>query len=219
MNWIMWLILVVIIVTFMFFGIYPSSSTGRFAAKVDDEVISYDEWNRAYQNIAETYRQILKDQYNDNFAKTVKNQALQELIQNRVLDREADRMGIKVSDDEVRQSILGIPAFSPSGKFDNRTYQMYLDRINITPAVFEASQRGYLRRQRLISVIEDSVAVTDAEVDAAVKTAAKGPADAAREREAKRQQLLTKKRQDALDIYVAGLKLKAKIKIGDAVGL
>lgn len=212
MNWIMWAILVVIIVTFLFFGIYPSSSTGNMAAKVNGDVISSEEWNRVYQNILENYRQIFKDQFNEGLVKVLRNQALQELIQNRLLSQEADRMRIRISDEELQASILEIPAFSPAGTFDRKTYEYYLNRINITPAVFEAGQREFLKRQRLVKLVEDSVVVTDDDLEADPAARKKGKAG---QEEALRQQLLMKKRQEALSAYVAGLRQKAKITIGE----
>jgi peptidyl-prolyl cis-trans isomerase D len=212
MNWILWLTLALIIVTFLFFGIYPSSSAGRYAAKVNGDVISSEEWTRAYQNLAENYRQIFKDQFNEGLQKLLRRQALQELIQSRLLSQEADRMGLRISDEELQASITQIPAFSPGGKFDSRTYRMYLDRVNLSPAMFEASQREALRRQRLVQIVEDSVAVTDDEVAAAMAVAPKKkPAD----KEALRQQILMKKRQQALTAYITSLQQKAKITIGE----
>ena len=215
MNWILWATLALIIVTFLFFGVYPSSTTGRTVARVNDDIISYEEWNRSYQNLTETYRQIFKDQFNEGFVKILRNQALQELIQNRLLIQEAERVGIRISDDELRDSIRAIPAFNPGGRFDNKTYEYYLNRINMTPAVFEATQREFLRRQRLVRIVEDSVDVTEEDVAAALKADPKKRMSTQKEKDALRQQLLTRKRQDALSAYVAGLKQQAKIKIDE----
>ncbi len=208
MNWIMWLILVLIIVSFLFFGIFPSSSTGRMAAKVNGDVISYEEWNRRYRDLSE----IFKGQANEGILKILKSQALQDLIQNRLLIQEANRMGIRISDEELQASILAIPAFSPGGKFDKRTYEYYLNRMNMTPALFEASQREFLRRRRLVEIVEDSVIVTDAEVSAALAPA---PKKKQADRETVRQQLLRAKQQEALSAFIAGLRQKAKIKIDE----
>ena len=213
MKWMLGIILAAVIVTFLFFGVYPSSSTGRTVAKVDGDVISYEEWNRSYLNLAENYRQIFKEKFNSGMEKMVRNQALQELIRNRLLSKEADRMGIRISDEELRQSILSIPAFSPNGAFDKRTYEYYLNRVNMTPAVFEASQREYLKRQRLVDIIQDSVTVTDAEVSAAM---AAQPKKGAPPKDILRQQLVGKKRQDAEMAFIEGLKKKAKIKINES---
>ena len=57
-----------------------------------------------------------------------------------------------------------IPVFSPQGKFDQGTYEYYLQRENITPTVFETEQREYLLRKKLENLIEDSVDVSDAEL-------------------------------------------------------
>jgi len=213
MNWMLGIILAAVIVTFLFFGVYPSSSTGRVVAKVDGDVISYEEWNRTYVNLAENYRQIFKDKFNSGMEKAVRNQALQELIRSRLLSREADRMGIRISDEELRQSIIAIPAFSPNGVFDKRTYEYYLNRVNMTPAVFEASQREFLRRERLVDLLRDSVVVTDAEVSAAM---AAQPKKGSAPNDIMRQQLIGKKRQDAETAFIDGLKKKAKIKVNES---
>lgn len=214
MNWIMWATLVLIIVTFLFFGVYPSSTSGRTVAKVNDDVISYDEWNRTYKTYTENFRSLFKDQFNEGLAKIARNQALQELIRNRLLGQEAERMGIRISDDEVRESIRAIPAFNPGGKFDAKTYEYILDRNNITPAVFETTQRDLLRRQRLVRIVEDSVDVSDDEMKEALAADRKiSSKDDQKERDALRERLISKKRQDALSAFVASLRQKAKIKI------
>ncbi len=163
--------------------------------------------------MAENYRQILKDKFTADMEKVVRNQALQELISERLLSQEADRMGIRISDEELRKSITSIPAFSPNGTFDKRTYDYYLDRVNQTPAVFEATQREFLRRQRLTDMVQDSVVVTDAEVAAAM---AKQPKKGAPPKDILKQQLLGKKRMDAETAFIAGLRKNAKIAINQA---
>ena len=217
MKWIMWTIVVLVTVTFMFFGIYPSAVSGRTVAKVDGYVISSDDFNRVYRNMEENYRQILKDQYNANFAKILKAQALRQLIENRLLIQEADRVGLRVSDEELQTYILQIPAFGGAGRFDKRAYERALQNINVTPAVFEASQREYLLRQKLEQLVQDAVAVTDAELPAAY--AAKNPKAKAGEfeknKESFRKTYLSQKQKEALDAFVKNLESKAVVKIED----
>ncbi len=217
MKWIMWAIVVLITVTFLFFGIYPADTGNRTVAKVDGYAIGTDELNRVYQNMAENYRRVLKDQFNDAFSQVVKKQALQELIQNRLLVQEADRRDLTVSDAELQSAILQVPSFVSQGKFDQRRYEEALRSINMTPAVFEASQREYLLRQKLERLIEDSVAVTDQELPAAY--AARNPkakkGDFEKNKVSFRQTLLQEKRREALEAYVKTLHAKASIKIND----
>jgi peptidyl-prolyl cis-trans isomerase D len=164
MNWIMWTILVLIIVTFLFFGIYPSGGGRGVAATVNGEEISATELNRVYRNLYETYRQIFKEQFTDTLAKNLRSQALRELVQSRLLVQEASRIGLRVSDEELRDTILRIPSFSPGGRFDQAAYERYLDYVNMKPSAFEESQRESLLRRKLERIIEEGVDVTEAEV-------------------------------------------------------
>lgn len=217
MKWIMWAIVILVTVTFMFFGIYPSTVSGRTVAKVDGYAISSDDLNRVYRNMEETYRQIMKDQFNENFAKTLRGQALRELVQNRLLVQEADRVGLRVTDEELQAYIMQIPAFVSRGKFDRRAYEGALQNINMTPAQFEANQREFLLRQKLERLVEDGVAVTDPELSAAYasKNPKAKPGDFEKNKDSFKQTFLTEKQRAALDAFVKGLGNKATITIDD----
>jgi peptidyl-prolyl cis-trans isomerase D len=217
MNWIMWAIVVLVTVTFMFFGIYPSTVSGRTVAKVDGYVISSDDLNRVYRNMEENYRKIMKDQFNETFAKALRNQALRELVQNRLLVQEADRVGLSITDEELQSYIMQIPAFLVQGRFDRRAYEGALRNINMTPALFEANQREYLLRQKLERLVQDGVAVTDAELPAAYasKNPKAKPGDFEKNKVAFKQTYLAEKQRAALDAFVKNLGNKATITIDD----
>ena len=217
MTWMMWVIVGLITVTFLFFGIYPSDIGGSTVAKVGDDVISYDEFNRAYRNMEENYRQLLKDQYNDKIASGLRSQALQELVVGRLFVQEADRIGITVSDEELQVSIMQMQAFARNGVFDRKTYEAVLDRVNMTPAKFEAGQREYLVRQKLERLVKDGVMVTDAELaNAYQQQNPKAKADDfAKNRETFRQQYLAGKQRDALTVYVRTIQDRTKVTIND----
>ena len=217
MGWMMWVIVGLVTVTFLFFGIYPSSTSGRTVAKVDGYVIGADELNRVYRNMYENYRRILKDQFNESFAKALRAQALRELVQNRLLVQEADRVGLRVSDEELQAYIMQIPEFTNQGKFDRRAYERALQSINMTPAVFEANQRAYLLRQKLERLVEDGVAVTDDELPAAyaAKNPKAKPGDFEKNKANFKQTYLLEKRREALQAFVKGLENKATITINE----
>src|SRR5512142_3079029 len=131
MGWMMWIIVGLVTVTFLFFGIYPSSQSRGAIAKVDDTVITTEELNIDYRNLYENYRELLKGQINENLTKGLKNQALQELIVNRLLVTEAEREGLRVSDEELQGSIMRMPAFMQNGRFNKQVYERTLDRVNM----------------------------------------------------------------------------------------
>jgi peptidyl-prolyl cis-trans isomerase D len=217
MTWMMWIIIGLITVTFLFFGIYPSSTSGNTVAKVDGYVIGSEELNRVHRNMAENYRRILKDQFNENLSEMLRKQALQELIQNRLLVQEAERRDLEVSDEELQAHIMQIAAFTNEGQFDQRAYRQALESVNMKPAAFEETQREYLLRQKLERLVEDGVAVTDAELPGAY--AAKNPkakkGDFEKNKESFRQTLLAEKQTEALNAYVKTLMSKASIKINE----
>jgi peptidyl-prolyl cis-trans isomerase D len=215
MKWIMWTIVVLITIAFLFFGIYPSSGNGNTVARVDGYTISADELNRVYMNMTENYRQLFKDQFNQQFADALKKQALQELIRNRLLVQEAEKKGLKVPDEELQAYIMQIPAFTNQGRFDQRAYEAALRNINMSPAKFEANQREYLMRRKLERLVEDSVVVLDSELQAAY--AEKNPkakkGDFEKNMENFRKTSLSEKRRESLDAYVKNLMNKAEVKI------
>jgi len=215
MGWMMWVIVGLVTITFLFFGIYPASEGGGSAAKVGGYVITVDEVNKVYRTMYDNYKELLKDQFTEAFAKNLKSQALQELVVNRLLIEEAERIGLRVSDEELQAVILEMPAFSVNGKFDKKTYDRVLDRINMTPAAFEASQREFLLRQKMERLIKDSVAVTDAELTAAYKQEhpkAK-PGEIEKNLETFRQTYLAGKQRDALTASVREIEKTVPVKI------
>ncbi len=217
MKWIMWIIVGLITVAFLFFGIYPSDSGRGMAASVNGDVITNEEWNRVYQNMHEMYREILKGKFDEGFAKTLKAQALRELITERLLVQEAERRGLRVTDQELQAAIVKIPAFNQQGVFSRKSYEWYLRQANMTPALFEAKQREALLRQKLEQLVEDSVDVTDAELSAVY--ASRNPkvkqGDFEKNKAGFRQSVLKEKQRAALDAFVALLGNQAKIKMGE----
>jgi len=217
MSWMMWVIVGLVTVTFLFFGTRTYDTGGGSVAKVNGYVITAEDLNRVYRNLYESYRQVLKDQFNESFTKMIKAQALRELIENRLLIQEAERVGLRVTDEELKAYIMRIPAFNVSGKFDKRSYDFYLSRINATPAIFESSQRDYLLRKKLEQLVEDGVAVSDAELSAAYasKNPKAKPGDFEKNKAAFRQTYFAEKQREALAVFIKELQNKSSVKINE----
>ena len=217
MSWIMWAIVVLITVTFLFFGIYPSNVGGRSVAKVGKDVITADEYNRVYRNLYDNYKQLLKDQFNESFAKSLKSQALQELVVGRLLVQEAERIGLRISDEELQAVIMKMPSFARDGKFDRQIYDRILDQVNMKPAAFEAGQREFMLRQKLEQLVKDGVVVTDAELAAAYqqRNPKAKPGEFEKNREMFKATLLAEKQRDAITAYVREIQSRTKVTIDD----
>ncbi len=216
MKWIMWAIVVLITVTFLFFGLRTAPMSQRTVAQVDGYEISAEELNSLYQKMYDYYQRQMKEAVGENVRKIIRSQALHELVNNRLLVQEAERVGLRVSDEELQSYIARIPAFGDAGKFDRKVYERVLENNNMTPAAFEEKQRESLLIQKLESLVEDGVVVNDAELQAAY--ASKNPktkGDSKGQMEIFKRTYLAEKQKSAFDAFVKNLESKAVVKIED----
>ncbi|HEX9079448.1 MAG TPA: SurA N-terminal domain-containing protein [Desulfuromonadaceae bacterium] len=151
-----------------------SDGSGRslgYAAKVDGSKISLEEFQSSYQRIRNIYQQIYGQSLPPELEKSLglKRLALESLINNRLVLKEARSMGIKVSDDEVAKSIEAIPSFQKDGRFDFNLYQQLLKNNRITPKDFEEEQKDELLLQKARQSVKDKVTVSDDEALAQYK--------------------------------------------------
>jgi len=81
---------------------------------------------------------------------------------------EADRLDIQVSDDEVRQRILAIPAFQENGHFigDQRYQQLLRMQVPpLAPSDFENGIRRSLTMEKLRASLTDWLSIADKELE------------------------------------------------------
>jgi peptidyl-prolyl cis-trans isomerase D len=140
-------------------------------AQVNGRGISVLEYRVAYQRQVAAYKQAYGANVSEQLLKQLgfEQQVLQQLVSEEAMVAEAGRIGMTVSDDEVRRRILAMPQFQLNGEFIGEA--QYLAMLNsarppTTPGEFEASLRRQLLVEKLRAVVTDWVAVTDAEADA-----------------------------------------------------
>jgi peptidyl-prolyl cis-trans isomerase D len=140
-------------------------------AQVNGRGISVLEFRSAYQRQVAAYRQAYGANVSDQLLKQLgfEQQVLQQLINEQAIVAEATRLGMTVSDEEIRQRILAMPEFQLNGQFVGEAqYQAMLNsaRPPMTSSEFETGLRRQLLVEKLRAVVTDWVAVTDAEADA-----------------------------------------------------
>jgi len=165
-SWIIKIILGLIVIVFIFLGMGSiGSNHANQVAMVNDTSITMDEYNRSYQNTIEQLRQRFGNNLSDELIKMlqVKKQAMDRLIEDRLIADEADRLDIKVSDKELQDSLFGIESFKKNGIFDLPTYRMVLTANRLIPETFETMQRQTLRRAKVTDLVLSSVNVSDLE--------------------------------------------------------
>ena len=136
-----------------------------YAVKVDGEKVSYGEFQKSYNRLKGMYEQMSGKSLTPEMEKilNLKKLAVDNLVDSTLASREADRMGIKVSKDDIRKAIEAVPAFQKNGAFDFQQYQEMLKMNRLTPAKFEESEEHDLLIQKARQQIQDKAVVSDDE--------------------------------------------------------
>jgi len=158
-------ILFLIVVVFAFWGI----GTGLFnqvhpLASVDGQTILADDVDRQ----ADQMKRTLQRMYGANAADALKSmnlrqEAVDQLIQARLVQREARRIGLEVSDATLQDKIASSKGFQVDGQFDLDTYQAVLRENDLTPADFEHEEREAMIAELLHGMVTQGVQLSDGE--------------------------------------------------------
>ncbi|MCF8045191.1 MAG: SurA N-terminal domain-containing protein, partial [Desulfarculaceae bacterium] len=167
-SWIIKIILGLIVVVFIFLGMGTlGSKKGGPVATVDDEPITLEEYKQSYSRLKEQMRQRFGGNLNQDILDmlNLKQQAMNRIVNRKLMAMEADRLGITVSEEELRSSLENISAFQDNGMFSMDRYKQVLAANRLTPQSFEASQAASLEQQKMRDLVVSSVAVSDLEAE------------------------------------------------------
>ncbi len=151
---------------FLDWGWQRSGRPDAHVGTVGGESVSLQEFQMTYTNLTDFYRRLYQDRFTEDLARSLnlKQQALDTLVQRKLLLREAMRQGLKVSDPELIEKVQTYPVFQVNGRFDHSRYLQVLRLSRLTPAEFEQNQREDLLLGKLENLIKDGVQATEAEV-------------------------------------------------------
>jgi peptidyl-prolyl cis-trans isomerase D len=158
--------ILIIALVFIFWGVGGYRGSRNSVAQVNDEAISYEELQKAYERLANQYR----DQFGGTLPKgllenlDLEGQALEQLIQRSLLRQGAREMGIMVSDLEVQQAVQKMEAFRSNGAFNVEQYRTILSRSGMTPTSFEDNMRTDLLAGKVIEYLSRFAKLTPLEV-------------------------------------------------------
>lgn len=145
-----WVIVILIAVTFAFFGVdyyIQSRHDAEILAEVNGEAISKREFELVYQRTRQ-FRDA--SQINPSQEQRFKRQVMNEMIINLVSLQAAKKYGFHVSGEQANAAILNIPQFQEDGHFSSARYQQALSGALFTPETFqkEVRQGMVLNQQR-----------------------------------------------------------------------
>lgn len=160
-GWIAWIIVGFLILTFSVWGIeyYLSSEAEVNVAKVGDEKITADEFQRAYQQRRMQLQNMLGERFDPSLINDaqLKKDVLERLIERRLLLQMAKDAGLRVTDEQLAQTIRSIPALQQDGRFDQQLYLQLLESQGETVSSFEET----VRQDLLLNQLQRGLSLTE----------------------------------------------------------
>ena len=174
-GWLKWsLALVVLAFVFLYVPGFMDQTGGvglpnDVVARVGEREISLLDFQQIYSRQLQAYRLESGGEISEEVLRSlgIDRQILQQMIDGHAALAEAERLGLQVSDAEVRERILTFPAFQVDGRFiGEASYRQLLQqqRPPLSPSQFEEEIRNEILVDRLQAAVTGWVRVSDAEV-------------------------------------------------------
>jgi len=169
-GWIAWVIIILISIPFALWGIqsYLGMGSEVVVAKVNGVGIKEQDLQRRVQQARLQLRERLGAAYDASQVddRRLRQEVLNDMIRETLLLDVSDRLGFRVSDQELQAQILSEPAFQRGGKFDRTVYEQVLNLQGLSPALYEAQLRQRLVGTQMVRGVVGSELVTAAEREA-----------------------------------------------------
>jgi peptidyl-prolyl cis-trans isomerase D len=163
-RWIAALVLGLVSAGFIFWGVERGTTgSASFAAKVNGENITINEFDRELQNRQNEYQRLYKTELTEDLRRELRRSVLEGMVRDTALKQRVTSQGYRASDERVDKSIREITAFQVGGEFNDQAALQILTSQGLTPAGFRALQRQNLEERDLQLGIVDSTFLTPAE--------------------------------------------------------
>lgn len=166
-TWFARALFIVLILSFAAWGIEDTLrnlGTDTAIARVGSEKIDVEEAQDAARRELQRVQRQLQGRIEINAAirRAIAGQAIESLVQDRVQRQEAERMGLAVPDDTVRDYVFQIPAFQgPDNRFSRLAFDTFLRNNDLTEGRFLALLRADLSRQQLSGAVRAGAATPE----------------------------------------------------------
>lgn len=163
-RWVAALVLGLVSAGFIFWGVERGTTgTAGFAAKVNGENITINEFDRELQNRQNEYQRLYKTELSEELRRELRRSVLEGMVRDTALKQRVASEGYRASDARVDASIREITAFQVGGEFSDQAALQVLTSQGLTVAGFRTLQRQNLEQRDLQLGIVDSTFLTPAE--------------------------------------------------------
>ena len=166
-SWLIKFLIAIIAIVFVFyFGYSFREHEGGKIASVNGDIITAMEYEKAYRNLLEALQREYRGMWNESLVKIfdIRNRAMDGLITQRLISREAKKIGLDVTEEEIRGKILSYPAFQFRGQFDESQYRSVLLNNRMTPEGFEEMLAQEILQEKVQQFLATFLPVTEQEV-------------------------------------------------------
>jgi peptidyl-prolyl cis-trans isomerase D len=173
-SWVVKALLMLLVVSFAIWGIgdvFFGGGQNPAVATVGESEISATELANAFNQSLQNLQRRIGTQIDREQAIQlgVMQQALQDLINQRLIDLRARDMGLAVTDDTLRELVTTDPVFQTAGTFDRGRFEQLLRANGLTEEGYLQSLRQDVIRSTLTNGLAGPVAAPQALVDAIYK--------------------------------------------------
>ena len=167
-SWIIKVIFLAIIITFIFFYGYGDKQGPEEAvlATVGSQKITAEQYKTAYANMLQMYQQMYQNQITDQVARTLglRQNLFDEMIEQALLLQEAERLKLLVSKEEIKRAVMKQAYLQENGVFSERRYEAVLNRMKMTAAEYEQQAAQEIMLASLRAMITQAVNVSEQEL-------------------------------------------------------
>ncbi len=178
-GWLKWSLALVVLAFIVFYipsflddptMIGVGAAPGEIVADVEGRTVTAGQFRQRYNAQLQAYRTAYGSGINDQLLRQLglEQQILQQMVDEQAALVEADRLGIRVSDEELAQQIFAIPGLQENGRFigEQRYEQLLRSQVPpLTKAAFEENLRRSLVIDKLRAALTDWITVADDEVE------------------------------------------------------
>lgn len=160
---VLWLVIIAFVATiFVVWGVGEKSNTLSYVAKVNNKIITYEEFQNRYKLADDEIRRYGGAIQIDNLSKRI----LESLVNEKLMLIEAEKLDIPATDLELVSYIRSIPSFQVNGEFNIDQYEMVLRNNGLNPEQYEKAVKDEIKMRKMTNLIYQTQSIaTDKEIE------------------------------------------------------
>ncbi len=140
-------------------------------AEINGKSITTEEYHQIVDRLRKSRQKNRTGRLSEEEINEIRQQAFKQLVNQTLLQQEAQRYGAKATAREIRQMVASRPMFrNKQGKFQRQRFQLFLRKISAEQRKkLERQERQRLESSRFQNLLQSHLALTDTEINNSLK--------------------------------------------------